>query len=726
MKKMFDMKTLNTSQKRIVMLPADVDILSVAGPGSGKTRTITYRLGYLAMACGILPSRLRAVTFTRAATQEMEERLGSLDPSLESVRVSTIHQLCRDIIKETQEAVLESPNFQCYVKSESAKKKKKPDTAVEQALVRFLERDSAIKRLYLKIAKRSGVQFSPEKVAKALLKSNDRGNPKEILQQYINYRKTQMHCKQHIGEVKLPTFSFQYARYVQCLPRYANEKVLYEGIYKHYCEILKEWRIFDYTDQIIFAHLGLLSCSEKTRLALQSQWDILAVDEFQDVDAVQFEVFRLLCAGRMKLNAVGDPDQAIYGFRGGDPIFISNFKKWFPGAEIVKLDTNYRSHAEIIDVAYSAVEDTEQPYRAKGESANGVGGSVGFARQSKISDFSAKGSVGVLAWTNGKLNEVSRSLLKRGILCSINTRWRSRLNVSERSYRVVSQTLQALGMVTGTVDFNREKFLKSAQNVKGIADAVMKTEGETLEELCESPRVKKYVVFLRRLKGLKTPDMVRTIIEPEVFKVFQEIEDKGQILEYREAFAAAAAAFDFSETYQKVRDKVKIKLYTIHKAKGLEFDTVFVDTEDFAKPFARDNVDESKRLLFVALSRAKRHLFLLGGADQGNSITGPVICTIKEILEEEPNIESETNAIETIREIEPGPKPKTDKIHRVPYKARETRDYLASQRRKKIQNASEQLQREFPGDWRLESDLFTIGPTPFILEKIRRVRSKPL
>ena len=709
MKKVFDMKTLNASQERVVLLPANTDILSVAGPGSGKTRTVTYRLGYLTMACGLLPSRLRAVTFSRAATQEMQERLGSLDPSLEAVQVSTIHRLCRDIIKETQGAVLESPDFQCYVESESANKKKKPDTAVEQALVRFLERDSDIKdrkkRLYFKIAKSLKVKFSPEEVAKALLKSNERGNPKEILQSYITYRKTQMHCRDHIPEAKLPAFSLEYAAYVQRLPKCVRRIELYEGVYQHYREILTEWKLLDYTDQIIFAHLGLLFCAQRTRLALQSRWDVLAVDEFQDVDAVQFEVFRLLCKGDTKLNVVGDPDQAIYGFRGGDPIFISNFKKWFPDAQIVKLDTNYRSHTEIIDVAYSAVEDIEQPYRAKGESANGVGGSVGFAYQSRIGDFSAKGSVGVLAWTNGKLNEISRGLLERGILCSINTRWGSRLNVSKPSYRVVSQTLQALGMVTGTVDFNREKFLKSAQNMKGVADAVMKTEGETLEELCETPKVKRYVAFLRRLKGLKTPDTVRTLIDPKVFKVFQEIEDKGQIPAYREAFAA----FDFSETYQEVLHKVKIKLYTIHRAKGLEFDTVFVDTEDFAKPFARDNMGESKRLLFVALSRARQNLFLLGGEDQGNAITGPAVQMIK--ASQSTELELEINLIDK----EPG-------------EERYSEDGYGSdsQRRKEIQKASEQLQREFPGDWRLESDLLTVGPTRFIIAKIRSVRSKPL
>ena len=186
--------------------------------------------------------------------------------------------------------------------------------------------------------------------------------------------------------------------------------------------------------------------------------------------------FACYVKGDTKLNAVGDPDQAIYGFRGGDASFISNFKKWFPDAEIVRLDTNYRSYAEIIDVAYSAVESIEQSYRAKGESAKGVGGSVGFAyREKMIGDFSAKGSVGVLAWTNKALNYISKRLLWDGIACSVNTRWGSRLNVSKPAYRLIYQTLQALDMVTGEIPFDRDTFLKYAQDMKGIGPAAMKS-----------------------------------------------------------------------------------------------------------------------------------------------------------------------------------------------------------------------------------------------------------
>ena len=104
-----------------------------------------------------------------------------------------------------------------------------------------------------------------------------------------------MHCRAHIPDAKLPIFSLEYAAYVQRLPKCVNRIELYEGVYEHYREILTEWKLLDYTDQIILAHLGLLFCTEGTRLALQSRWDVLAVDEFQDVDAIQFEVFRLLC-----------------------------------------------------------------------------------------------------------------------------------------------------------------------------------------------------------------------------------------------------------------------------------------------------------------------------------------------------------------------------------------------------------------------------------------------
>lgn len=617
---MFDTKTLNNSQSRVVMLPDEKHILCVAGPGSGKTRTMTYRIGYLALERNVLPTRLRAVTFSWDATREMQDRLRSLNAALNKVEISTIHNLCRYIISQTQGATLENGDFRCYIEGVPALKKKNPEKAVIEAVTKVIRNQS--QEEYKKIVKELKLKLSssPSDVAKKLLAISERGNPKEILETYIQYQKTKRHCSQYIAGAKLPTFSYEYARHVLRLPQTlrANSTVFYQSVYEHYCKILTEWKLLDFTDQIIYAHLGLLFASQPTCNRLQSLWDVLAVDEFQDVDAIQFEVFRLLCAGDMKLNAVGDPDQAIYGFRGGDASFISEFKTWFPNAEVLKLDTNYRSNTEIIDVAYSAVESIDQPYRSKGESENGVGGSVGYAEIKEIGDF-LTGSVGVLAWTNKTLNEISRELLWHGIVCSVNTRWGSRLNLPKPAFCVVYQTLQSLSMITGEIAFDRDVFLKNSQDMKGVGPAVMKVEGTKMKELRNSPKVAGYVRFLQTLKNLDTSDKVRAILNSDYFPSVPP--------EVRETLTT----LDFSQTYNALVANVNIKLYTIHRAKGLEFDTVFVHTKDFTKKFASENPDESKRILFVGLSRAKQNLFLLGGRDKRNAITSPVVRAINAI-----------------------------------------------------------------------------------------------
>ena len=618
---MLDISTLNTSQLRVVRYDPDKHILCVAGPGSGKTRTMTYRIGYLALDRHVPPSRLRAVTFSRAATQEMQERLDSLDNSLDAVQVSTIHSLCRYIIGETQNAVLRPGDFRCYIEGNRLFKDQKPEKAVLEAVVRFFHLQSKESNQKISVELNLTPSSSPGEIAKTLLDINDRGNPKEIIEQYIQYQKVEKHCSAYINDAKLPNFSYSYAQYVLQLPKslLADSEAFYEGVYEQYCEILTEWKLLDFTDQTIYAHLGLLSCTQRTRENLQSLWDVLAVDEFQDVDAVQFEVFRLLCAGKTKLNAVGDPDQAIYGFRGGDARFISEFESWYSDAEILKLDTNYRSSSEIIDVAYSAVDSIEQAYRAKGVSSNGIGGCVGYARTKEIGQHSD--SVGVLAWTNKTLNDISKELLWNGVVCSVNTRWSRRLNVPIAAYRLVYQTLRALGMVTGKIGFDRDLFLKYAQGMKGIGRAVEKVPGANVRELRKNAKLAGFIRFLESIRKLDTAEIVSAISRSDHFPLIPpEMEE-------------ALSTLDFTETYDELINTMGIKLYTIHRSKGLEFDTVFVQTGDFSKKFVLDNPDESKRLLFVALSRAKQNLFLLGGEDQGNPITAPVVQTIDKIQE---------------------------------------------------------------------------------------------
>ena len=618
---------LNASQKRAVQLPANQDLLVVAGPGSGKTRTITYRIAHLGLAHGLMPSRLRAVTYTRAATEEMRERLETLATPLADVQISTIHRLCRDIIKETQGATIEGGDFRCYVEGAPAFKEITPEKAVSEAFLRLLsDQSDSGGSYYYEItqaidAEERGV-IKREDVVKTVLAPNPNGNPVEVLQSYITFEKVKAHCKTYIKGAKLPAFSWAYAVYV--MPFAPNLcAAVFPLVYQHYCDVLREWKLLDYTDQTIYSHLGLLSCRQATRRTLETRWDVLAVDEFQDIDAVQFEVFRLLCAGDTKLNAVGDPDQAIYGFRGGDASFIADFKQHFPDAAIVKLLTNYRSRTEIIDVAYSAVAHLPQSYRAKGESSVGVGGNVGFARI-EVSEEYVSEDVGVLAWTNKKLINLSENLAYCGIVCAIHTRWGSRLNVSKPIYRAIYETEQALAILCDHIPFSLEVFLAGAQHFRGIGKTSLKRVStcETLEAVSrEDKKFANYVGKLDALKNLETPARVAALMRSNSFPA---IKAKPSQIRLQQKLA-------FDVPYEKLEKQSKIHLYTIHRVKGLEFDTVFVETGDFEKLFAKENPAESSRLLFVALSRAKKNLFLIGDGDQGGELLAPVIHQIKAI-----------------------------------------------------------------------------------------------
>ena len=617
---------LNESQKRAVQLPSNQDLLVIAGPGSGKTRTITYRIAHLGLEQGLMPSRLRAVTYTRAATEEMRERLETLATSLADVQISTIHRLCRDIIKETQGATIEGGDFRCYVEGTPAFKKNTPEKAVSEAFLRLLsDQSDSGGSYYYEItqaidAEEKGVT-KREDVVETVLAPNPRGNPVEVLQSYITFKKVKEHCKTYIKEAKLPAFSWAYAAYVMPFERDLCAAV-FPLVYQHYCDVLREWKLLDYTDQTIYSHRGLLSCRQATRRTLEKRWDVLAVDEFQDIDAVQFEVFRLLCAGDTKLNAVGDPDQAIYGFRGGDASFISEFKQHFPDPAIVKLLTNYRSQTEIIDVAYSAVEHLPQSYRAKGESSVGVGGNVGFAGI-EVSEEYVSGDVGVLAWTNKKLLDLSETLAYRGIICAIHTRWGSRLNVSKPIYRAIYETEQALAILCDHIPFSIEVFLAGAQHFRGIGKTSLERVStcETLEAVTRNKQFANYLEKLDTLKNFGIAARVEALMRSDLFPA---IKAKPYQIRLQQKLA-------FDVPYEKLEKQSKIHLYTIHRVKGLEFDTVFVETDDFEKLFAKENPEESSRLLFVALSRAKKNLFLIGDGDQGGELLAPVIHQIKAI-----------------------------------------------------------------------------------------------
>ena len=248
---------------------------------------------------------------------------------------------------------------------------------------------------------------------------------------------------------------------------------------------------------------------------------------------------------------------------------------------------------------------------------------VGFANI-EVSEEYVSGDVGVLAWTNKKLIDLSDTLTYRGVVCAIHTRWDSRLNVSKPIYRAIYETLRALAILRDDIPFSLEVFLAGAQHFRGIGKTALERVStcETLETV--SLRDKKfanYVETLDTLKNLETPARVETLMKSDLFP---SIKAKPGQIRLQQTLA-------FDVPYDTLEKQSKIHLYTIHRVKGLEFDTVFVETGDFEKLFAKEIPEESSRLLFVALSRAKKNLFLIGDGDQGGELLAPVIHQIKAI-----------------------------------------------------------------------------------------------
>jgi hypothetical protein len=254
-------------------------LLIVAGPGTGKTRTLTHRIAYLCAEMGVYPEECLAITFTRRAAEELRERLdGLLGPVAEDVTVSTFHALGLAILRENYASVGLSAHFRIA------------EDAERQAVV----------------AEVAGLGEEPSardvRRALAALDTDD-------------------------------------------------------ALREEYVKALRTRDLVD-LDELVSLPVGLLSSSPALVSSYRERWKWIFVDEYQDVDPTQYALLRLLCPADGNICAIGDPDQAIYSFRGADVQFFLRFAADFAEARTVRLTRNYRSSAPILAAAAQAIAPT--------------------------------------------------------------------------------------------------------------------------------------------------------------------------------------------------------------------------------------------------------------------------------------------------------------------------------------------------------------------------------
>ncbi len=306
------LRALNPEQQAAA-LATDGPVLVLAGAGSGKTRTLVYRIAHLIRGRSVDPRRILAVTFTNKAALEMRERVSKVvGKEARGVVLSTFHSLGARILREHAEKVGLPKRFSIYPTGDQA---------------------ATVKRIMT------------EEVHVTATAGDDRYDVKQVLFQISDWKNRLLTPQEAAAEVAAgPTKD----------DRRDDYAVLAADVYPRYQQALLAAGACDF-DDLLLLPVNLLRDSMEAREGYWRRWQYLMVDEYQDTNGAQLEMARLLAGPQKNLCVVGDDDQSIYAWRGADVRNILDFEHHFPGAQVVILEENYRSTQRILDAANSVI-----------------------------------------------------------------------------------------------------------------------------------------------------------------------------------------------------------------------------------------------------------------------------------------------------------------------------------------------------------------------------------
>lgn len=580
-------------------------LLIIAGAGAGKTKTLTHRILHLILN-GTDPHAILAITFTNKAAKEMRERVDKLLLETKELNrpvsmherpfLSTFHALGVHILKENA-ALLGIPrHFTIYDKSDSKR-------AIKEAIA-ACDLDPK--------------QFEPGKIMGII--SREKGN-------FV----TQEEYEDGSGK-----------EYFQSVVA---------KVWKKYEAILSKEKSLDF-DDLLLKTARLLKKNEQVRAYYQNKWKYIHIDEYQDTNKVQYTIASLLAEKHKNICVVGDVDQTIYSWRGADIENILNFEKDYPEAKVILLEENYRSTQTILSAANQIIQKNIYRKEKTLFTKNGEGEKIAL---SITLDESAEAS-----W----IAERARELIKNGadpreIAVLYRANFQSR--AIEEAFLHKNVPYQILGVRF----FDRKEikdvlsFIRGALNPESASDItriinvpargigkvtiikVLANQEATLNASMQE-KVRNFKMLLGRIREFtlknKPSELVKYIIKEtgmeEMYKHGKE-EDEEKLENIRELvtlatkydylppeeaiealLADAALATDQDEL---IKDHNRVKLMTVHSSKGLEFDYVFVPgLEEDLFPHKRldenevvgKDAEEERRLFYVALTRARKKIFL--------------------------------------------------------------------------------------------------------------------
>ncbi|HEU5115768.1 MAG TPA: UvrD-helicase domain-containing protein [Isosphaeraceae bacterium] len=603
-----DLLTDLTPAQKEAVCTLEGPMLILAGAGSGKTRVITRRVGYM-LSRGIPGSNILALTFTNKAAGEMRHRIEAI-ARRSDVWVGTFHSLCARLLRHYAPLVGLDKSFTIYDQSDRLK------------VVKSVMQQKGLDEL--------GV--TPEKVESAISRAkNDMLSPEA-------YRRR--HEGDHISAVV-------------------------ERVYAEYQERMLELAAVDFDDLLVHV-VNLLKNRPDVRAALDDRFRYVLVDEYQDTNMAQYAIVRALSVDTPNLAVTGDPDQSIYGWRGANLNNILGFEKDYPGCKVVKLERNYRSTKNILKVADHLIRfnrqrkpkslETENPdgapieltvYSTEADEAHGVASRIlSLVQEGDYSYRDIAVFVRVTALTRtfegalraaripyqvvGGVSFYERQEIK-DVLAYLSLMVNPRDDVAFE--RVVNVPPRSLGKTSIDHLSARARALgipllemcRKAENVPGLKDRAVKALRDFGLLLGELAALKEHSAeeVLRRLLNLsgyhdflakgKGQDEDRLANVDELVSAARQFDHEhpgASVVEFLEEISLASAVDRWKD------ESGAVTLMTLHAAKGLEFPVVFVvGLEQGLLPHSRaseseSELEEERRLLFVGITRAEKELYL--------------------------------------------------------------------------------------------------------------------
>ena len=604
------MQKLNTAQREAVSTTEGF-VRVIAGAGSGKTRALSCRFAFLVNELGILPGNILCVTFTNKAANEMRQRIHNLTGDNDTGYVNTFHGFCVSVLQEDSFAVQYPKSFLVL------------DNADVDAMLQIIyeERGLTLRNMTFSMAR-------------------DRIEILKLFKRPDYYR----------DMIALPLEALK--------EKYDNAVTVEDIIFYGYLYQEKKCFGLDYNDLIKFT-LYIFKEREEIRLKWQQRLEYIMIDEFQDIDYLQYELMEVLCAWHKNLFVVGDPDQTIYTWRGADGSYLLNFDKKFPGTKTIMMMENYRSTPQILAAANSLIAKNTKRIPKELLPMLPDGGPV-VCHFADRQDAEAK-------WISEEIKRLHKAGMPYSEITLLYrahyvTRAIEQVFLQEKiPYTIYSgvqfydrmeikDALCYLRMIVYKDDLSFRRIVNAPKRNMGkrrmeflqdYAEQHSCTLYQALQATLEDPVFKgtkagPFVALVERFAGGQAgrpvsevladilnesgyEKMLRTEGSQERLDNLAEL--KQSVYEYEttcgeectlEHYLSHVALFTNTDSLDS---KGKVKLMTVHAAKGLEFPCVFLCGMNEGifpsrKVRTQEAMEEERRLAFVAATRAEKRLYL--------------------------------------------------------------------------------------------------------------------